>query len=264
MAIQTTVEPRVKWWTVAYLVICVAIGIWGWYDYAIRLPQNQAEAERYQHLLQEFTRFETLDEQRLLSDAQREEWAAVDDELVAFGGRVPEEPARWDRPVKLWLYVILSGGLGVVWFGTSLILLHRRRYRLDDDGSLEHPDGRWTKDEIVGIDMDRWMEKSIATVRHRDGTRIKLDAYKYRDLHLIIGEIAHRFEPDRWHRDGRLVKGKKGAANDDGGPLADSPREDFEAIADDDADDRGDAPRDGEAGSAQAAEGAGPTDPTRT
>jgi len=261
MAIQAYMEPRVKWWTVAYLLVCIAIGIWGWYDYAIRLPRNQAQFDRYVALSEERAQIQQRDPD-MLTQAQRDRYAEVDDELAEFGVTAPQEPAKWDRPVKLWLYVILSGVFGVVWFGTSLFRLARKTYRLEDDGTLVMRDARWTRDQIADIDMSRWMEKSIATVVHVDGTRVKLDAYKYRDLHLIIGEIAHRFEPTRWHRDGRMVKPSATTEADGGDVVA-------EAGADAHDDPMRTAASDGVAGgddasAAPAADGAGPTDPTRT
>src|SRR5207244_10831440 len=59
--------------------------------------------------------------------------------------------------------------------------------------------GAWTQDEIAEIDMSRWMAKSIAWVIHRDGQRLRMDAYLHKDLHLIVGAIASRLHPAQWN-----------------------------------------------------------------
>ena len=79
-------------------------------------------------------------------------------------------------------------------------------YRLDDEGTLHTPQGTWTRPQIADIDMNRWMAKSIAWVVHNDGSRIKLDDYKFRKLNLIIGAIASRLHPDDWDDEARPVK----------------------------------------------------------
>ena len=50
------------------------------------------------------------------------------------------------------------------------------------------------------------MKKSVAQLVDSKGERITLDAYIYRDLHLIIGAIAHRLHPDKWTLDAKIVK----------------------------------------------------------
>ncbi len=48
---------------------------------------------------------------------------------------------------------------------------------------------------------------------HRDGTRVKLDDYKHRNLHLIIGRIASARYPGEW--DAEAKPDKKAAAGPD-------------------------------------------------
>ena len=47
------------------------------------------------------------------------------------------------------------------------------------------------------------MSKSVATVVAKDGTRIALDDYKFKNSNLISGGIASRLYPNDWDTDGR-------------------------------------------------------------
>ena len=111
-------------------------------------------------------------------------------------------PGKYDR-ITQWAFILCLPC--VPYFLVLYVSANRRTYRLDDDGTLHMPEGTWTAQEIDDIDMSRWMAKSVAWVVHTDGTRIKLDDYKYKDLHLIIGAIAHRLHPDDWDAEARPV-----------------------------------------------------------
>ena len=100
----------------------------------------------------------------------------------------------------------------VPYFVWMFLATKRRVYRLDDDGTLHTPEGTWARGDIADIDMRRWMAKSIAWVVSSDGTRIKLDDYKFRDLYLIIGSIASRLHPDDWTSEAKPIDGKSAAA----------------------------------------------------
>jgi hypothetical protein len=43
----------------------------------------------------------------------------------------------------------------------------------------------------------------VATVVAKDGTRIVLDDYKFKNSNLIVGGIAARLYPNDWDTDGR-------------------------------------------------------------
>lgn len=117
-------------------------------------------------------------------------------------------PHKFDR-VTQWAFIsCLPFG---PWFLWSFFATKRRVYGLDDEGTLTTPEGVWKREEIAGIDMDRWMAKSIAWVVHRDGARVKLDDYKHRDLHKIVGAIAHRLHPDEWDAEARPADAEKDA-----------------------------------------------------
>lgn len=206
MPIQTTVAPRQTWKLLICAVLCVVFTIWGAYSYWIGIPEAEREAKRYQELKAAFSDFEERNARMPLLQSQLDEWAAVRDEIDAFKGRVPEPPPKWDRPVKLWVYIVLCGVIGLPWTLWALVSLSRRNMRLESDGTLVFKDGRWGPDEVVDIDMNNWMEKSIAVLEHRDGRTLVLDDYKHRNMHLIVGAYAHRFHPELWTPEARQVK----------------------------------------------------------
>jgi len=118
-------------------------------------------------------------------------------------------PGKYDR-ITQWAFI--SCLPCVPYFVWMFLASKRRVYRLDDDGTLHTPQGTWARDDIADIDMGRWMAKSIAWVVARDGTRIKLDDYKFRDLHLIIGSIASRLHADDWTGEAKPIGEKADAA----------------------------------------------------
>ncbi|UCD75572.1 MAG: hypothetical protein JSV91_01390 [Phycisphaerales bacterium] len=122
--------------------------------------------------------------------------------LEGMGSR--KKPGAYDRWIKGLLFVPCLPAAAYIWW--LFFKAKGRTYRLDDDGTLHMPEGTWAQDEIADIDMHRWMAKSIAYVVHTDGTRIKLDDYLYRDLHLIIGSIASGLYPDDWTEEAKPVE----------------------------------------------------------
>ncbi|HMN96572.1 MAG TPA: hypothetical protein PKC43_09120 [Phycisphaerales bacterium] len=210
MAIQTSVAPRQTIRLVAMAVICAALGLWGAYDYFIKIPRNAAAAERYQALGGEALGIaeRVARGEGTLADVERA--GAIEDELETFGGKVPEPPGKYDRAINLWVYIVGCGVIGIVWSLWALWSLARRKYRLDDDGTLHHPGGTWPASEITGIDMTRWMEKSLATLQRTQAAAadesLLLDDYKYRNMHLIVGHFASRFHPDDWTAEARMVR----------------------------------------------------------
>jgi hypothetical protein len=103
----------------------------------------------------------------------------------------------------MWLYIIGCGVLGVPWFLWEWLSSARKKYRLNADGSFEFNGRTIPMEDIADIDMAKWMSKSVATVVAKDGTRITLDDYKFKNSNLIIGGIAARLYPNDWDTDGR-------------------------------------------------------------
>jgi len=196
--IVTSIARHYYWRQVITAVICVGRAVWGAYELWGAIPQQEDRDEMYQEYLQYKER------EDLLVGRDRDRY----EELVAWvdslEGEMPEKPNVYDKPMQ-WLFI--SCILYVPWAAWQIRKTNKRNHRLDENGDLHLPDGEtWTRDEIAGIDMSKWMAKSIAWVIHQDSRRFKLDAYLYRDLEHIIGRIAHRFEPEQWNPDGTKVK----------------------------------------------------------
>ncbi len=112
-------------------------------------------------------------------------------------------PGKFDSAVQ-WLFILcLPFAFYFLW---QWFLIKGNKYVLEDDGSLQTPEGRFEAAEIVDIDMSRWMAKSIATVVLADGQLIKLDAYIHTRLDQIVGILAHKFHPDQWTEEAKPVK----------------------------------------------------------
>ncbi|MHC4082926.1 MAG: hypothetical protein ACYS15_01055 [Planctomycetota bacterium] len=109
-------------------------------------------------------------------------------------------PGKYDR-VTQWAFILCLPC--APYFFWMYFAAKRRRYTLEDDGTLDTPAGTWKAGEIADIDMSRWMAKSIAWVVHADGSRVKLDDYKFKGLDAIVGAIASRLYPDDWKEDAR-------------------------------------------------------------
>ncbi len=112
-------------------------------------------------------------------------------------------PGKYDR-ITQWAFILCLPC--APYFFWLVVVARRQRYQLDDDGTLLMPEGTWKAADITDIDMSRWMAKSIAHVVDRDGVRVKLDDYKYRNLHLIIGAVASRVHPDDWDAEAKPIK----------------------------------------------------------
>ena len=50
------------------------------------------------------------------------------------------------------------------------------------------------------------MSKSIASVVHQDGQRVKLDDYLHKNTHLIVGTLASERYPDEWDAEAKVVR----------------------------------------------------------
>ena len=109
-------------------------------------------------------------------------------------------PGKYDR-ITQWAFIACLPC--APYFFWCFFAARRRKYTLDEDGTLHAPEGTWTSDEIADIDMSRWMAKSTAWAVHRDGSRVKLDDYKFKGLHRIVGAIASRLHPNEWDEEAK-------------------------------------------------------------
>jgi len=189
MAIETRIQPRQTLQNGSYSVICLALAIWGWYDYSVKIPTAEAAFAEYTAAAERNVALEQASKQRPLTDPEKAEYNSVQTVLAKY----KEKP----------LYIVGCGVMGVPFFVYSQWQLSRKRFRLGDDGSFECNEDRFTAQQITGIDMSRWMAKSIATLEVDGGRRIELDDFKYKGVEEIVAHFAARFEPGKWTSDAR-------------------------------------------------------------
>jgi hypothetical protein len=212
MAITTSMQPRQFWTNSIYAVVCLVFALWGWYDYSVKYPTMQREFDAHQALSDEKAAIEELKKnQGSLDAAQIQRYEEVDAKLKEYK-EAPLAPGKYDMAIQLWLYIIGCGVLGTPYFLWNLRSIRRRTYRLEDDGTLVLPEGSFRIEELKGLDMSRWMSKSIATITLPDGREVALDDYKFKDMDKIVGVLAHQFEPGRWTDEVKPVKAEEPAA----------------------------------------------------
>ncbi|MEY3026859.1 MAG: hypothetical protein RLZZ238_1756 [Planctomycetota bacterium] len=203
MAIQTRIQPRQTIQNVAYAVICLGLGLYGWYDYSIAYPAQDAIAAQkdeykatYDELLKVPAEARTPEQQARLKEA---------DAFLIEHKEAPAKREAFDYQIQLWLFIVGCGVLGTPWFVWAQWQLSRRRFRLDDDGSFHAAEGSFNAAQITGIDMNRWMSKSIAYVEIEGGRRIAIDDFKYKGVEDIVAQLAARFHPGQWTSDARPI-----------------------------------------------------------
>lgn len=250
MKVRTSARPYPFVLNLAFALFCLGGAVWGAYDYWIAYPAIQRANDE----LDAATR--TLAEVAIaagagdpdaapsagadtapladsiaassLSEEDRrryEEATATIQRIHAeFGGRRPKQLAAWDRPLQLWLWVIGCGVLGFPFFVWPLIRMVRRRWELDEDGTLRTPWETIPLTDVTGIDMSRWCSPTgskrstwKAWLLTRDGRRHELDDHDYLNMHRIIGFYAHRFHPDEWTEEAKRAGGDVGEGEGGGG-----------------------------------------------
>ena len=258
MAISTTIQPKYLFRLIAITVVSLVLGLWGVYDYVVRIPRQQELFDHGQVYSQVQKALTSADEGNTASVAAAHEtvraeldklkeagtlddpnaadnqkgWAAelalFNAALIEAASRRPianasqgyidtsdlakdrvnetakiEKPGTFDRITQI---AFISCLLMIPYLLWQYLRLKRTVYRLEDDGSLQHPGGTIGHDAIAEVDMSRWMSKSIAFVVGSDGTRVKLDDYVFKNVDRIVGKLAHEREPTVWQEDARPVK----------------------------------------------------------
>jgi hypothetical protein len=292
MAIDITIAKGYAWRMIIMGAVCLVLGAWGAYDYAVDIPRRQRLHEQYALLELSRDALQTEQEAGELSPEARTAADAVTAEMEQIINRkmgetlepgqtsftaeqqselqrklaevmTTGEDADWisllgvisqglhaerhlpltpqDYPQAFLAFEAAQSNLAAIgqvtapgkydrvtqwafiaclpcaaYFFWAYFAASRRRFTLDDDGTLHTPAGTWKADEIAGIDMSQWMNKSIARVGHNDGRRVKLDDYKFKGLHAIVGTIASRLHPDQWDQDARPAKRAEASAPADG------------------------------------------------
>lgn len=211
MAITTRIATLYGGQKLFAAALCAIFGVWGAYDYFIKIPDQEQKVQEFAAIT---TRLKELENHTLTSAEETEVLAAVERlKVIAPNNEAPVAPSKFDRATQ-WVFIACLPF--TPWFLWLFMKAKKQKYTLDDEGTLhfagdpEHQSGAWKQEEIVDIDMNRWMAKSIAYAVHTNGTRLKLDAYLHKDLHLIIGAIANRFYPDQWDVQAKKVKSPEG------------------------------------------------------
>jgi hypothetical protein len=209
MAIQSTVAKGYAARMVFSAVLFLGLGLWGVYDYVVAIPAKQ---DKYDQFVQKTQRKEELDREKaagvMPDQAKMDEYDQIGQWLTAQKD-TPTPPSALDRATQ-WFFI--ASLPFAPWFLWLYVKARRQSYRLDDEGTLHFVGdpalgtGAWSQNEIADIDMSRWMAKSIAWLVKTDSTRLKLDAYLHKDLHLIIGAIANRMHPDDWDAEAKPIK----------------------------------------------------------
>lgn len=203
MAIETRIQPRQTIQNIAYAILCFGFGIYGWYDYSIAYPAQDARYAQWEAYKATKDEIVAIDVEKR-SPEQRAKLA----EAMQFIDQTKEAPTKredWDYFVQIWIFVVGTGVIGTPWFVWTQWQLSRRKFRLDDDGGFHASEGSFAAASITGIDMSRWMTKSIAVVEVEGGRRITLDDYKYKGVEDIVAHFAQRFEPGKWTSDARPI-----------------------------------------------------------
>ena len=206
MRIQSTLKKSFVGWNSLYLLMMLVFGVWGAYDYWVKIPNQEIAAIEYEAFAEEL-RILQESEVKPLPEAQAIRYEEV--KLILkerFDNTPPPFPASYDRPLNLWVYFIGCGVLGTPWFAWKLIRQPRIDATLEEDGSLVTRQGTFTADQITDINMSKWMSKSIASVLVEGKDEpIVLDDYVYQNTYLIVGKLANRFYPDEWSEEAKVI-----------------------------------------------------------
>ena len=210
MAIQTTLKQSFILWNTLYLVITAGLGIWGAYDYWVTIPNQAFLAAEFESLSNEGHALkELVDENQTLNSEQIARYEEIQNTLAAppFENTPPQAPASYDRPLNFWVYFIGCGVLSAPWFLWKLLTKKRAGPKLEDDGSLVCAKASFSREQILGINMSKWMSKSTARVEiHDQNDPILLDDYVYQNTYLLVGALANRFHPGEWTEEAKPVK----------------------------------------------------------
>lgn len=204
MPISTRIKTSVTAKNVVVSLVCLGFGLWGWYDYAIKIPRERADYLEFTQAEKVRGELEAVSKTSVLNEEQLKRFKESAATLARFTEK-PSEPASYDDDIQLWVYIVGCGVLGTPWGIWAQWRLSRRRFRLDDDGTFHTRESTFSPDQLADIDMSRWMEKSIATVVTGDGVRIDLDDYYYQGVEDIVAALAARFYPGEWTSDARPI-----------------------------------------------------------
>lgn len=178
------------------MVLFFGFGLWGVYDGWLAWPREAAQWREYNEV------YLPLEDRVRKGESLIGEDFRSWNELKAKYPQAPRQRTDTDVGIQRWIIVPLCFGVGAL-FLLTWRLSARRSYTYNDDGSLVAPEGAFRADEMTGIDMTRWMSKSIAMLEISGGPKgggkaVKLDAWIYANLEDIIETLNKRFHPDEY------------------------------------------------------------------
>lgn len=195
-------------WLIVYTTLCLGLGVWGAYDYWVRIPNEEQQYRDFESVKGTFDSLQKkADEGRSLSAAERIAYEESKKRVAEFQPPPSPVPA-WDRPLQLYVYVIGCGIISGPWFFWSLLKVRHKRVELtelSDAGILRSGDTTIEVRHATEIDMSRWMSKSIAVVRGSDGRSIEIDDYMLQHGETVVGFFAHRLLPAEWTTEAKRV-----------------------------------------------------------
>jgi len=253
MKVRTSARPYPFILNLAFALFCLGGAAWGAYDYWIAYPALQRANDELAAAKETLAQLDAAAAQGApgstsgaapraggaaaelagsvsassLSEEDRRRYDEATDTIrritTQYGGE-PKQLAAWDRPLQLWLWVVGCGVLGFPFFLWPMIRMLRRRWELDEGGTLRTPWETIPLDQVTGIDMSRWCAPTgskrstwKAWLLTRDGKRHELDDHDYLNMHQIIGFYASRFHPEEWTPEAKRV-GSQGDEPGDASP----------------------------------------------
>lgn len=196
MVIQSRLASSYLMRRVILTLIFFVFGCWGIYDGWFAWPPQHKRWKEYSEV------FVPLEERvrrgESLVGSEQGLYLRLKDEYAKPPRERTEIDIFFQKFVVVPVCFVVAGLFVATW-----VLAARRRYTYNEDGSLVSPEGAFRADEMTGIDMTRWMSKSIAMLEIKGGpkaggTAVKLDAWIYAGLEEVIEALNRRFHPEEY------------------------------------------------------------------
>jgi hypothetical protein len=191
----------------------LVFGVWAVYDGWFKWPAEKAAWDEY-------VKYQELERKRQTSPSQ----TLFGDDLVRWQEMRDKYPNPPRERTQMDIYFQQFGLVPLCFPVTALLattwfLSARRKYVFREDGSLSAPEGNFSADQMTGIDMSRWMSKSIAMLEIEGGPKgggsaVKLDAWIYDGMEEIIETLNKRFHPDEYTEDSARAADDESVSDD--------------------------------------------------
>jgi hypothetical protein len=145
MAITTKVARHYAIRMHAIAIVSVAFTLWGAYDLWIKIPRENATAERFEQIGARLAELEEGGGVITEEARQEHESLTAERQTLTGGGASPARASKFDH-VVCWIFISCLPMAPYFWW--KLIHVGRQVHRLEDDGTLVMPEGDWTADDI--------------------------------------------------------------------------------------------------------------------